>query len=146
MSTSQFDLRGRIAIVTGASRGLGENLACALGRAGADLAVTSRTKASLNGRVKEMESIGRRILPVELDVRKLDSITKMVDTVFEQYGRIDILINNAGCNIRKPAVEMSGDDWDMVLETNLRGPFFNAAAVARTRSKRQLPGTGLVQN
>ena len=131
MSSTQFDLSGRVAIVTGASRGLGENLARALGRAGADLAVTSRTIDSLSKIVTELEGFGRRVLPVELDVRSIDSIQAMADAVFDQYGRIDILLNNAGCNVRKPAVEIDPAEWDMVLETNLRGPFFTAAAVAR---------------
>ena len=131
MSTRLFDLTGKVAIVTGASRGLGQYMARALAKAGADLVITSRNKASLADFKKEIEGLGRKALPLELDVRNYDSIQQMVEGAMNAYGKIDILVNNAGCNIRKPAVEVTWDDWNLVLDTNLRGTFFVAQAVAK---------------
>jgi gluconate 5-dehydrogenase len=126
-----FDLSGKIALITGASRGLGCHFALALARAGADVAITSRTLASLDDTIREINSIGRRVLPVALDVRDHASIQSAVAAVHAHFGRIDILINNAGCNIRKPALDVAWEDWNTILDTNLRGPFFVAQAVAR---------------
>jgi len=131
MSLNLFDLTGKVAIVTGASRGLGQYLARALARAGADLVVTSRTLESLQEFTSEIEALGRRVLPLALDVRDHQSIQVMADAAFAHYGKIDILVNNAGCNVRKPAVDVSWDDWNLVLNTNLRGGFFVAQAVAK---------------
>jgi len=131
MSTRLFDLTGKVAIVTGTSRGLGQYMARALAKAGADLVITSRNKASLADFEKEIEGLGRKALPLELDVRDYDSIQQMVEGAMNAYGKIDILVNNAGCNIRKPAVEVTWDDWNLVLDTNLRGTFFVAQAVAK---------------
>jgi NAD(P)-dependent dehydrogenase (short-subunit alcohol dehydrogenase family) len=126
-----FDLTGKIALVTGASRGLGKFFALALAQAGADVAITSRTLASLNETKREIEALGRRCFGVVLDVRSHESITAAVAGAQAHFGRIDILVNNAGCNIRKLALEVTWDDWNMVLDTNLRGPFFVAQAAAR---------------
>ena len=131
MQQPSFDLTGKVAIVTGASRGLGQTFGRALARAGADLAVTSRTLESLKPFQTEIESIGRRIVPLELDVRNETSIRQMVDDAMRAFQRIDILLNNAGCNVRKKAVDVTWDDWNLILDTNLRGSFFVAQAVAR---------------
>jgi gluconate 5-dehydrogenase len=131
MDNSIFDLSGSVAVVTGASRGLGQYFGRALARAGADLVITARKLESLQQFQREIEGIGRRAVPLELDVRDCDSIRKMADAAEAAYGRIDILVNNAGCNIRKPAIEISWDDWNTVLDTNLRGTFFVAQAIAR---------------
>ena len=126
-----FDLSGRVAIVTGTSRGLGQYMARALARAGADLVLTSRTRESLRGFEAEIKALGRRVVPLELDVRKQESIERMAVDAEQAFGRIDILVNNAGCNVRKPALEVTWDDWNLILDTNLRGSFFVAQAVAR---------------
>ena len=131
MPENPFDLTGRVAVVTGTSRGLGQYMGRALAKAGADLVVTSRTKESLAGFQAEIESLGRRVLPLELDVREQASIEQMVDDAHAAYGKIDILVNNAGTNVRKPAIEVTWDDWNLVLDTNLRGTFFVSQAVAR---------------
>ena len=131
MPTNPFDLTGKVAIVTGTSRGLGQYLGRALARAGADLVITSRDPATLKGFQTEVESLGRKALPLALDVRNHDSIQKMVAAAMAHYGRIDILVNNAGCNVRKPAVDVTWDDWNLILDTNLRGTFFVSQAVAR---------------
>ena len=131
MTDTQFDLSGKVAIVTGASRGLGQYMGRALARAGADLVITSRDATRLGEFRREIESLGRRVLPLELDVRDHASIQRMAEDAFAHFGRLDILVNNAGCNVRKPALEVTWDDWNLVLETNLRGTFFVAQAAAR---------------
>jgi NAD(P)-dependent dehydrogenase (short-subunit alcohol dehydrogenase family) len=131
MSASLFDLTGKVAIVTGTSRGLGQYMGRALARAGADLVVTSRKAETLAPFKAEIEALGRKALPLELDVRDKDSIARMVAAAHEHYGKLDILVNNAGCNVRKPSVEVTWDDWNLVLDTNLRGTFFTAQAVAK---------------
>jgi gluconate 5-dehydrogenase len=131
MNTHPFDLTGKTALVTGASRGLGKTFALALARAGADVAITSRTLASLDETRRAVEALGRRCPAVVLDVRSSESITAAVTAAHAQLGRLDILVNNAGCNIRKPALDVTWEDWNTILDTNLRGPFFVAQAVAR---------------
>ncbi|PID57175.1 short-chain dehydrogenase [candidate division KSB3 bacterium] len=131
MSTNLFDLSGKVAVITGASRGLGRYFAKALAQAGADVVITSRRLESLTSFKTEIEALGRKALPLALDVREYDSIQSMVEAACEHYGKIDILVNNAGCNVRKPAVDISWDDWNLVLDTNLRGGFFVAQAVAQ---------------
>ncbi len=129
--TASFDLTGRVALVTGASRGLGQTFARALAAAGADVAITSRTLDSLTSFQKEIESMGRRAVPFALDVRDETSIRRTVDAAHAAFGKIDILVNNAGCNVRKKALDVTWDDWNLVLDTNLRGSFFVAQSVAR---------------
>jgi NAD(P)-dependent dehydrogenase (short-subunit alcohol dehydrogenase family) len=126
-----FDLSGKVAIVTGTSRGLGQYMGRALAKHGADLVITSRDVERLAVFREEIENSGRRILPVELDVRDQASIKKMVKAVIDHFGKIDILVNNAGCNIRKPAMDISWEDWDTVLDTNLKGTFFVSQEVAK---------------
>jgi NAD(P)-dependent dehydrogenase (short-subunit alcohol dehydrogenase family) len=126
-----FDLTGRVAIVTGTSRGLGQVFATALARAGADLVLTSRKRDSLAQFEQQIKSIGRRAISVDLDVRDHDSIERMVTAADQVFGHLDILVNNAGCNIRKPALDVTWDDWNQILDTNLRGTFFVAQAAAR---------------
>src|SRR5438477_12848268 len=130
MSTNVFDLTGKVALVTGTSRGLGQYLGRALARAGADLVITSRDPATLKPFQQEVESLGRKALALALDVRQFESIQQMATAALEHYGRIDILVNNAGCNVRKPAVDVTWDDWNLILDTNLRGSFFLAQQVA----------------
>lgn len=131
MSEQFFDLKGKVALITGASRGLGQYFGRALAHAGADLIITSRNRDSLFPFKEEIEDLGRKAVPLELDVREYDSIQNMVDEAYESCGKIDILVNNAGCNVRKPALDITWDEWNLVLDTNLRGGFFTAQAVAR---------------
>ena len=126
-----FDLSGQVAIVTGTSRGLGQYFARALAKAGADLVLTSRKCESLKEFEAEVRELGRRSISLELDVRDQASIQKMARDAEAAFGQIHILVNNAGCNVRKPALDVTWDDWDLVLDTNLRGSFFVAQAVAR---------------
>src|ERR1700722_16471722 len=119
MTNSPFDLSGRIALVTGASRGLGQYFARALARAGADIALTSRDKRSLSAFAEEIHALGRRTFSVDLDVQDYYSIREGVSRVEAHFEHIDILVNNAGCNIRKPAIYVTWKDWNTVLDTNL---------------------------
>ncbi|HTV04613.1 MAG TPA: glucose 1-dehydrogenase [Acidobacteriaceae bacterium] len=131
MSDSLFDLTGQVAIVTGTSRGLGQHFARALARAGANLVLTSRKRETLAAFADEIKALGRRVVSLELDVRDHESIERMAAEAEAAFGPIHILVNNAGCNVRKPALDVTWDDWNLVLDTNLRGTFFTAQAVAR---------------
>jgi gluconate 5-dehydrogenase len=131
MGNLLFDLNGQVALVTGASRGLGQYFARALASAGADLILTSRRREDMAGFVEEIEVLGRKAVALELDVRDEGSIERMGAAAEAAFGRIHILVNNAGCNVRKPALDVSWDDWNLVLETNLRGSFFVAQQMAR---------------
>jgi len=131
MTKNFFDLSGRVALVTGTSRGLGQQFARALALSGADLILTSRTLDSLRAFESEMKSLGRKAVSVELDVRNKESIDQMAAAAEEAYGKVDILVNNAGMNIRRPALEVTWDDWNSILDTNLRGSFFVAQAIGR---------------
>jgi NAD(P)-dependent dehydrogenase (short-subunit alcohol dehydrogenase family) len=136
MGNELFDLTGRVAMVTGTSRGLGQHLARALARAGANLVLTSRSRDQLLPFEAEIKALDRRAISVELDVRDWESITRAVSVAEEAYGHIDILVNNAGCNVRKPALDVSWEDWNLILDTNLRGSFFVAQAAAKQMMQR----------
>jgi NAD(P)-dependent dehydrogenase (short-subunit alcohol dehydrogenase family) len=131
VSDQLFDLTGRVAVITGTSRGLGQIFARALARAGADLVLTSRDPKTLSSIESEIRALGRRAISLALDVRQLESIQAMAAAALREFPHIDILVNNAGCNVRKPAVDVTWDDWNLVLDTNLRGSFFVAQAFAR---------------
>jgi NAD(P)-dependent dehydrogenase (short-subunit alcohol dehydrogenase family) len=126
-----FDLSGRVALVTGASRGLGQYFGRALALAGADLIITARKKEDTDAFAKEIQALGRKVVGLSLDVRDEASIRQMADDAQAAFGKIDILVNNAGCNVRKPMMEVTWDDYNKVLDTNLRGTFFVAQAVVK---------------
>lgn len=143
MSSQIFDLSGRVAIVTGTSRGLGQQFARALANAGSDLVLTSRRRDHLLAFEAEIRALGRRAVSIDLDVRDLQSIEQMAAAAEKAFGHIDILVNNAGTNVRKPALEVTWDDWNLIVDTNLRGSFFVAQAVARQMVPR---GSGRIIN
>ncbi len=130
-----FNLTGKVALITGASRGLGQYMGRALARAGADLVITSRHSEDLRTFQTEIKALGRRAIAVDLDVRDRESVQTLAQRVADHSPKVDILINNAGCNVRKPALDMTWDDWNTVLDTNLRGSFFVAQQI----------GAGMVQ-
>lgn len=136
-------LTGKVAFVTGASRGLGKGFALTLARAGCDLIISARNAADCRETEDGIKALGRQCLSLSLDVRDFQSIQRAASGAESSLGRIDILVNNAGCNRRKPALEVTWDDWNTVLETNLRGTFFVAQAVARGMIRR---GNGRVIN
>jgi NAD(P)-dependent dehydrogenase (short-subunit alcohol dehydrogenase family) len=132
-----FDLSGKVAIVTGTSRGLGQYFGRALAKAGADLVITSRTLSSLTEFKQEIESLGRKALAVQVDVLSQSDIENMVRKAMGEYGKIDVLVNNAGLNIRSPSADFAWEDWDTVVDTNLKGNFFCAQAVGKEMIKRK---------
>jgi NAD(P)-dependent dehydrogenase (short-subunit alcohol dehydrogenase family) len=126
-----FSLEHRVALVTGGSRGLGLVMARALAAAGADVAVLSRQQPQAEQAAADIaEETGRRTLGIGADVTKADDIERAVGTVVSKFGRLDILINNAGVNIRKPVEEFDEASWDLVQDTNLKAPYLFARAVA----------------
>jgi len=143
MMNNTFDLTDKVAVVTGASRGLGQYLGRALARAGADLIITSRRLEDLRAFQQEIEALGRHVLPLELDLRTLESIQTAAAEALRHFKHVDVLVNNAGCNVRKPALDVTWDDWNLVLDTNLRGSFFVCQAFARNMVER---GKGRIIN
>jgi NAD(P)-dependent dehydrogenase (short-subunit alcohol dehydrogenase family) len=138
-----FDLTGKVAFVTGASRGLGRAMAAGLARAGADVVVTSRKRDDVAAVARELGAAGRKALPLALEVTRAGDVEAAVHEAVARMGRIDILVNNAGINIRKPVLELTEDDWDRTLDTNLKGAFLVAKAVGRQMLQQ---GSGSVIN
>jgi 2-deoxy-D-gluconate 3-dehydrogenase len=130
-SRSEFDLDKKVALVTGAGRGLGRHMALALARYGADLAICSRTLSELEGVAREIGDLGQRAFSRRVDATDLRDIREMVDATVETYGRIDILVNNAGVNVPQWAEEVTEEAWDRVMNINLKGLFFCAQAVGQ---------------
>ena len=129
MSTGPFDLSGRIALVTGANRGLGQAIALALAQAGADIATVSTGSADSTG--DQVRALGRRFLALQADLSTLEPIARIVGDTTAQLGAIDILVNNAGVIRRADAVDFSEADWDEVIDVNLKSAFFLSQAVGR---------------
>jgi len=126
-----FNLSGKIAIVTGAGRGMGYHMAMALAKYGADVVACSRTVAELEKVAGAIESLGRRALIQQMDVCRVPEIHRMVEETVKSFGRIDILVNNAGINRPQWAVDVTEENWDLVLNTNLKGLFFCAQAAGK---------------
>ncbi len=127
----RFDVADQVALVTGAARGLGRAIALALAAAGADVALGLRDLGSDAGVVEEVEKLGRRALPLQLDVSKMAQIGPAVNAVVERFGRLDILVNNAGVAPENPAEDVVEEDFDQTLAVNLKGTFFTSQAAAR---------------
>jgi NAD(P)-dependent dehydrogenase (short-subunit alcohol dehydrogenase family) len=130
----EFDLTGKVAIVTGAGRGLGYHFSLALAKYGADVVVCSRTGSELEKVAADVEQLGRRALIQSLDLRNIKSIQPMIDETVKAFGRIDILVNNAGINRPQLALEVTEENWDLVIDTNLKGLFFCAQAAGQVMS------------
>src|SRR5450631_1142273 len=118
------DLTGDVALVTGAARGLGRAISLALAAAGADVALGLRDQKADGGLTKEIEAMGRRCLPLQVDMTSLDQIAKSVDDAVAHFGHIDILVNNAGVAPGNPAESVREEDFDFTLSVNLKGTFF----------------------
>ena len=124
----RFELTGQIALVTGAARGLGHAISLALAHAGADVALGLRDVKTGGDLVREVEAMGRRALPLQMDISKMDQIRNAVDSAVAHFGRLDILVNNAGTSIRKFPHEYTEDEWHQVLDTNLTSAFLLSQA------------------
>ena len=137
MSLDVFSLKGKTAIVTGASKGLGEAIAISLAEAGADLVLASRDEALLAKVAANISSKGVKCITVKADMLSAKDVQAMADKTIAEFGQIDILINNAGINIVKPFVDLTEEEWDRVLDTNLKGYFLCAQAAGREMLKRK---------
>ena len=131
MDLSRFSLEGKVALITGGSRGMGEATAIAFAKAGADVAVTSRKLPELERVADEVRKLGRKSLAVEAHIGRINELQPMVDKVVAEFGKIDILMNNAGTNFFMPAIDMTEDGWDVVMNLDLKGLFFLGQACAR---------------
>ena len=136
----RFRLDGKVALVTGGARGLGRVIADALASAGADIAITARQAETAQGAAEVIATTSRRkAIGLAANVTQRSSVEAMVAQVLRALGQLDILVNNAGVNIRGPIEELSEDDWDTVIDTNLKGPWLCCRAVAPVM-KRQKSG------
>jgi 3-oxoacyl-[acyl-carrier protein] reductase len=130
-------LEAKLAIVTGASRGIGRCTALELARAGADLVVCARSAAPLQTLVAEIQALGRQALAVVVDVVNNDDINRLIEQTLSTFGRIDILVNNAGITRDGLLLRMKDSDWDEVLDTNLKSAFLLTRAVAKTMTRQR---------
>ncbi len=131
VSFPEFDLSGKVAIITGAGRGMGCHIALALAKYGSDLVICSRTTSELEKTKEEIERFGRKVLIHRMDVTKISEINFMVKESLRTFGHIDILVNNAGVSIPQWAVDVTEETWDQIFNTNLKGLFFCAQAVGK---------------
>jgi NAD(P)-dependent dehydrogenase (short-subunit alcohol dehydrogenase family) len=127
----QFELSGKVALVTASGRGLGRAISLALAHAGADLALGLRDSSAHGGLPSEIETLGRRVLPLQMDVTKLDQIVGAVEDTVSQFGRLDILVNNAGVAPDNLAENVREEDYDSTVAVNLKGTFFASQAAGR---------------
>ena len=132
MAMALFDLKGRVALVTGASSGLGKRFACVLAKQGADIAVFARRLDKLHETAKEIEALGVRCLPVKCDISNEAEVVSAVSEVVSYFGKIDILVNNAGIAIGGNAESMSGEDFSKVMQINVNGLFYMAREVGKS--------------
>ncbi|MBU2226260.1 MAG: glucose 1-dehydrogenase [Proteobacteria bacterium] len=127
----EFDLSGKVALVTGAGRGIGRQMALDLARYGADVVLCSRTLSELEQVGSEVETLGRKALALPADVGVVAEIERMTAAAVERFGRIDILVNNAGVNVPQWAEEVTEEAWDRVMALNVKGVFFCAQTVGK---------------
>lgn len=127
----KFALDGRVALVTGASRGLGRGMALALGGAGADVAVVARTAEALEDTAAALRTLGRRALVVPADLSAVAHVQAAVAAAVDHFGRLDVLVNAAGVQVRKPVLEVTEDDWEAVVRIQLKAVYFASQAAAR---------------
>lgn len=132
----QFSLKGKVAVVTGASEGIGRALALGLAMAGADIAVTARREAALRELRAEIEAVGRRAEACALDISRVDDIRRLKDFVVERFGGADILVNAAGFTVTKPAWDMEEGEWDRMLDVGFKGLFFSCQIIGALMRER----------
>ena len=132
-----MELTGKVALVTGAAQGIGKAIALLLARNGADLVVWDINLEKAEETAKEIEALGRRAIAMKVDVASLDHVERMVEAILEKLGQIDILVNNAGITRDKLILRMTEEDWDAVLNINLKGTFNCTKTVVRHMSKQR---------
>ena len=137
----RFSLTNKTALLTGAGRGIGRSLALAFAEAGADVALNARTESELKSVAKEIESLGRKALTLPVSVETADGARRVVEQAIEQLGQLDILLNAAGTAIRRPAEEMTEEQFERQVNVNLRGTYFACQAAGRHMLER---GTGSI--
>lgn len=135
MVLPSFELKGKTAVVTGAGRGIGRALAIGLAEAGADVAVLARTKSELEKTAATIEELGQKAYVHTTDLTSQSEVEKAVEGIIGEVGSLDILINNAGMNIRTPALEVTDEEWHKIVETNLHSAFRMSQAVAKQMKK-----------
>lgn len=136
MSTlDRFSLKGKTVIVTGASQGIGESIALGMAEAGANVVLAARSVDKLNGVAAKIEAMGVKCIKVKTDVQKKQEIEAMVQATVDEFGTVDCLINNAGINLVKPALDITEEEWDSVIDTNLKGYFLCSQAAGRVMIK-----------
>ena len=131
VDVSQFSLEGKVALVTGGSRGIGEATAIAFAKAGTDVAVTSRKLPDLERVAGEVNKLGKKSLAVAAHLGRMDQLQPLVDKVVAEFGRIDILVNNAGTSFYSSSLDLTPDGWDAVMNLDIKGLFFLSQACAR---------------
>jgi len=132
-----YSLEGRVALVAGAGRGMGKAIALAFAEAGADVAVSARTLEQVEETAEEIRQIGRRSLAIQADISRKTDVDNMIQKFMEQFGVIDILVNNAGIIIRSSLLDMAEDDWDKLIDTDLKGHFLCCQAAGRVMVKQK---------
>ena len=131
MNTYFSEFQNKTVIVTGGSKGIGKDIALSFAKLHANVVIVGRSKEPLNQTLCELQSFQGNHKAVQADVNDIISVRNMVDNLVHEYGTVDVLVNNAGINIPKPALEVTEEDWDLVLDTNLKASFFFSQAVAK---------------
>jgi len=126
-----MELEGKVAVITGAARGIGRAIALRLARDGADLVISDIREAQLSQVAQEVEALGRRALPVPADVRSSAQVQELFRRAVDVFGRVDILVNNAGVISIAPTLELTEEEWDWVMDVNAKGTFLCSQAAAR---------------
>jgi len=141
MILDKFSLKGKSGIVTGGGTGLGKAMASAVVQGGGEILIVGRRKEVLEEAAKEMNRFGGPVIPFQADITRMGDIPRIVDKAIREFGKIDFLFNNAGKGHPAPCEDYKEADWDEVLMTNLKGPFFLAQAVGRTMISAKRPGS-----
>lgn len=141
MALKMFDLSGKVAIVTGAGRGIGKAIALALAEAGADVVVNDRSHADMEKTIPEIRALGRKALPVPADVRDSGQVNNVVAECIKEFGKVDILVNNAGGHFVVNTLEMSENAFDAIIRENLKSVFLFSQAAAKEMIKRKEGGS-----
>jgi len=139
MAEKCFDLSGKVAVVTGAGRGIGESIAVGLAEYGANIVLCSRTLSELEQVAHKINTLGRKALPFVIDITQISQIDHLIEAIQNKFRRIDVLVNNAGAMLVSPSLEVKESDWQLVMDTNVKAPFFLSQRTAQVMVQQ---GTG----